>query len=147
MKKTSQGENTNFGDEFGDSKIFKPPKTKDRQTDTKFFLIDFDIWNIEIGVCMRKLWLFYERTPNLRTKRSESGKKLRRWLEIDRNGGEKTRTGLLQDLTSNKTSTRTQTQNCRLENLNMQRLWRGRVVGHKNDMAVDLWDEHKNTQN
>jgi len=31
---------------------------------SKKFLIDFDIWNIKIGVRMRKLWLFYERTPN-----------------------------------------------------------------------------------
>jgi len=38
---------------------------------------------------MRKLWLFYERTLNYSTKWSESGKNLRRWLEIDGNGGEK----------------------------------------------------------
>ena len=30
----------------------------------KKFLIDFDIWNVEIGVRMRKLDQFYERTPN-----------------------------------------------------------------------------------
>ena len=29
-----------------------------------FFLIDFDIWNVDIVVRMRKLWLFYEWTPN-----------------------------------------------------------------------------------
>jgi len=27
----------------------------------------------------------------------------------------------------------------------MQRLWRGWVVGHENNMALDLWDEHKDT--
>ena len=30
----------------------------------KKFLIDFDIWNVEIRVRMRKLDQFYERTPN-----------------------------------------------------------------------------------
>ena len=30
----------------------------------KNFLIDFDIWNVEIRVRMRKLDQFYERTPN-----------------------------------------------------------------------------------
>ena len=29
-----------------------------------FFLIEFDIWNVEIRVRMRKLDQFYERTPN-----------------------------------------------------------------------------------
>ena len=29
-----------------------------------FFLIDFDIWNVEIWVRMRKLDQFYELTPN-----------------------------------------------------------------------------------
>ena len=29
-----------------------------------FFLIDFDIWNVEIRVRMRKLDEFYELTPN-----------------------------------------------------------------------------------
>ena len=31
---------------------------------SKNFLIDFDIWNVEIRVRMRKLDQFYERTPN-----------------------------------------------------------------------------------
>jgi len=51
VKKTSRGENSNFGGEFGDSKIFKPAKGEDRQIQI-FFLIDFDLWNIEIGVRM-----------------------------------------------------------------------------------------------
>jgi len=55
----------------------------------KNFLFDFDIWNVKIGVRMPKLWLFYEQTPNKRTKRSGSGKNLRRSLEIDGNGGKK----------------------------------------------------------
>jgi len=63
MKKTLGGENSNFRGEFGDSKIVEPAKGRDRQIQ-KFVLIDFDIWNVEIGVCMRKLWQFYERTPN-----------------------------------------------------------------------------------
>ena len=29
---------------------------------SKNFLIDFYIWNVKIGVGMRKLWLFYEQT-------------------------------------------------------------------------------------
>jgi len=63
VKKTSRGENSNIRGEFGDYKIVKPGKGGDRQIQT-FFMIDFDIWNVEIGVHMRKLWLFYERTPN-----------------------------------------------------------------------------------
>jgi len=63
MKKTLGGENSNFRGEFGDSKIVEPTYGEDRQIQQNF-LIDFDIWNIKIGVCMRKLWLFYERTPN-----------------------------------------------------------------------------------
>jgi len=63
VKKTSRGENSIVGGEFGDFKIFKPAKRRDRQI-RNFFLINFDIWNVEIGVRMRKLWLFYERTPN-----------------------------------------------------------------------------------
>jgi hypothetical protein len=85
-----------------------------------FFLIDFDIWNIEIGVRMRKLWLFYKRTLNYRTKRSESGKNLRRWLEIDGNKGEKdtnwtlTRPIQQQDLDQDKLNTAdSKTEICR----------------------------------
>ena len=63
MKKTLGGENSNFRGEFGDPKIVEPTFGRDRQIQ-KFFLIDFDIWNVEIGVRMGKLWLFYERTPN-----------------------------------------------------------------------------------
>ena len=33
-----------------------------------FFLIDFDIWNVEIRVRMRKLDQFYELTPKLEDK-------------------------------------------------------------------------------
>jgi len=62
-EKTSRGENSNFGGEFCGSKIFKPANGGDRQIQ-KNFRIDFDIWNVEIGVCMRQLWLFYERTTN-----------------------------------------------------------------------------------
>jgi len=63
VKKTSRGENSNFGGEFGDSNFFKPTKGMDRHIQ-KNFLIDFIISNVEIRVRMRKLWLFYERTPN-----------------------------------------------------------------------------------
>jgi hypothetical protein len=63
VKKTSRGENSNFGGEFGGTKIFKPTNGGDGQIQI-FFLIDFDVWNVEIGVRMRKLWLFYERTLN-----------------------------------------------------------------------------------
>ena len=88
MKKTFGGENSNFRGAFGDSKIVKPGYGGDRLIQ-KFGLIDFDICNVKIGVRMRKLWLFYERTPNWKTKQSGSGKNLRRWLEIDGNGGKK----------------------------------------------------------
>ena len=44
-------------------KIFDPDKARDGWIQ-KFFLVDFDIWNIEIRVRMRKLDQFYERTPN-----------------------------------------------------------------------------------
>jgi len=54
VKKTSRGENSNFGGKFGASKIFKPTSGRDKQIQN-FFLIDFDIWNVEIGVRMRKL--------------------------------------------------------------------------------------------
>ena len=63
VKKTSRIGNPNFGGEFQDYKIVKPVKVRDKQIQN-FFLINFDIWNIEIGVYMRKLWLFYEQTPN-----------------------------------------------------------------------------------
>jgi len=56
-------ENSNFRGEFGDTKIVEPANGGDRQIQ-EVFLIDFDIWNVKIGVRMRKLWLFYERTPN-----------------------------------------------------------------------------------
>jgi hypothetical protein len=44
-------------------KIFDLSKAGDGQI-RNFFLIDFDIWNVEIRVRMRKLDHFYERTPN-----------------------------------------------------------------------------------
>jgi len=53
MKKF-QGENSNFRVEFGDAKIVEPAYNGDRQIQ-KFFMIDFDIWNVEIVVRMRKL--------------------------------------------------------------------------------------------
>jgi len=62
-EKTSRGENSNFGGEFGGFKVFKPANGGDTQIQ-KFFLMNFDIWNIEIEVRMRKLWLFYKRIPN-----------------------------------------------------------------------------------
>ena len=57
------GENSNFRGGFWDSKFIEPAYGGDRQIQN-FFVIDFDIWNIKIEVHMRKLWLFYERTPN-----------------------------------------------------------------------------------
>ena len=63
IKKTLGGENSNFRGEFGDSKIIEHTSSGDRQIQ-KFVLIVFDIWNVKIGVRMRKLWLFYEWTPN-----------------------------------------------------------------------------------
>ena len=63
MKKTFRGENSNFRGKFGDYKIVKPTHGGDKLIQ-KFGLIDLDIWNVKIGVRMRKLWLFYERTPN-----------------------------------------------------------------------------------
>jgi hypothetical protein len=62
-EKSLGGENSNFRGEFGDPIIVEPAVGGDRQIQ-KNFLIDFDIWNVKIGVRMRKLWLFYERTPN-----------------------------------------------------------------------------------
>ena len=43
--------------------FFKPNKTGDERIQKKF-LIDFDIWNVEIWVRMRKLDQFWELTPN-----------------------------------------------------------------------------------
>jgi hypothetical protein len=63
VKKTLGGEKSNFRGKFGVSKIVKLTKGGDTEIQN-FFLIDFDTWNVEIGVRMRKLWLFYERTPN-----------------------------------------------------------------------------------
>jgi len=51
MKKTLGGENSNFRGEFGDSKIVEPAFVGDSQIQN-YFLIDFDIWNIKIGVRM-----------------------------------------------------------------------------------------------
>jgi len=62
-EKNLGGENSNFRGEFGDSKIVEPARGGDRQIQ-KIVLNDFDIWNVKIRVRMRKLWLFYERTPN-----------------------------------------------------------------------------------
>jgi len=62
-EKTLGGENSNFRDKFGDPKIVGPPFGGDRQIQ-KIFLNDFDTWNVKIGICIRKLWLFYEQTPN-----------------------------------------------------------------------------------
>ena len=44
-------------------KISDPNNAGDGRIQKKF-LIDFDIWNVEIRVRMRKLDQFYERTPN-----------------------------------------------------------------------------------
>ena len=44
-------------------KIPNPGKAGDGRI-RNFFLIDFGIWNVEIGVRMRKLDQFYELTPN-----------------------------------------------------------------------------------
>ena len=44
-------------------KIFDSNKAGDGRIQ-KFFMIDFDIWNVEIRVRMQKLDQFYERTPN-----------------------------------------------------------------------------------
>ena len=44
-------------------KISDPSNVGDGRIQKKF-LIDFDIWNIEIRVRMRKLDQFYELTPN-----------------------------------------------------------------------------------
>ena len=44
-------------------KISDPKRTADARI-RNFFLIDFDIWNVEIRVRMQKLDQFYERTPN-----------------------------------------------------------------------------------
>ena len=44
-------------------KFSEPNEAGDERIQKKF-LIDFDIWNIEIRVRMRKLYQFYERTPN-----------------------------------------------------------------------------------
>jgi len=57
------GENSNFRGEFRDSKIVELTDGGQRQIQ-KIFLIYFDIWNVKIGVRLRKLWVFYERTPN-----------------------------------------------------------------------------------
>ena len=48
-------------------KISDPNKARDGWIQ-KFFLIDFDIWNVKIRVRMRKRNQFYELTPNSRTK-------------------------------------------------------------------------------
>ena len=61
-EKNFRGDNSNFRGEFGDSKIVEPVDGADRQIQN--FLITFDIWNIKIGVRMRKSLLFYERTQN-----------------------------------------------------------------------------------
>ena len=63
MKKNFRRGKLKFKGEFGDSKIVEPTHGKNRQMQ-KNFLIDFDIWNVKIGVRMRKLRLFYEQTPN-----------------------------------------------------------------------------------
>ena len=44
-------------------KFSRPGKTGDERI-RKIFLIDFDIWNVEIRVRMRKLDQFEELTPN-----------------------------------------------------------------------------------
>ena len=44
-------------------KIFDPNKVEDGWI-RNFFLINFDIWNVEIRVRMWKLDQFYERTTN-----------------------------------------------------------------------------------
>ena len=44
-------------------KFSEPGKAKGEWI-RNFFLIDFDIWNVEIQVRMKKLDQFYELTPN-----------------------------------------------------------------------------------
>ena len=48
---------------FAKIKFSEPDKAGVRWI-RNFFLINFDIWNVEIRVCMRKLDQFYEQTPN-----------------------------------------------------------------------------------
>jgi hypothetical protein len=43
---------------------FSNPPMEGTDRSKKKFWINFDIWNVEIRVRMRKLWLFYERTTN-----------------------------------------------------------------------------------
>jgi hypothetical protein len=48
---------------FGQNKIFEPQQGEG-WTDLNFFLIDFDIWNVEIQVHTWKLDQFQVWTPN-----------------------------------------------------------------------------------
>ena len=56
---------------------------------SEFFLIDFDIWNIEIRVRMRKLDQFYERTLNQRTKREQCAQNWSQQQGFDGNSEDK----------------------------------------------------------
>ena len=51
-------------DQFLDKIKFSEPSKVGDERIWNFFLIDFDIWNIEIRVRMRKLDQFWELTPN-----------------------------------------------------------------------------------
>ena len=56
---------------------------------SEFFLIDFDIWNVEIQVRMRKLDQFYELTPNQRTKWEQCAQNWSRQQGFDGNSEDK----------------------------------------------------------
>ena len=78
----------------------------------KFFLINFDIWNVEIRVRMRKLDQFQELAPNQRTKREQYAQNWSRKQRFDGNDGGKhmnqtlTRPNQQQDLDQDTNSTR-----------------------------------------
>ena len=52
-------------------------------------MIDFDIWNVEIRVRMRKLDQFYELTPNQRIKREQYAQNWSRQQGFDGNSEDK----------------------------------------------------------
>ena len=57
--------------------------------DPKFFLINFDLWNVEIQVRMRKLGQFFELTPNQRTKWKQCAQNQSRQQGFDGNSEDK----------------------------------------------------------
>ena len=69
-------------------KFPEPDKMGDERIQI-FFLIDFDIWNVEFWVRMRKLDQFWKLTLNKRTKREQCAQKLLRRLWIDANSEDK----------------------------------------------------------